>query len=39
MQNLKVDIDKDGIALLTIDLQDKPMNVLTPEFIDRKSVV
>ena len=27
-------VDQDGIALLTIDLPDMPMNVLTPELME-----
>ncbi len=30
---LKFDLDSDGIALLTIDVPGKPMNVMTPEFL------
>jgi len=30
---IKYDVDADGIALLTIDLPGKSMNVLTPEFM------
>ena len=29
---LRLNVDDEGIALITIDLPDKPMNVLTPEF-------
>jgi len=37
---LRLDVDDEGIALITIDLPDKPMNVLTPEFqIDLDSVI
>lgn len=31
MQTLKLSVDSDGIALITIDLPDRPMNVLTPQ--------
>ncbi|WHV79539.1 3-hydroxyacyl-CoA dehydrogenase NAD-binding domain-containing protein [Pseudomonas aeruginosa] len=31
MTTLKFDLDKDGIALLTIDVPQRPMNVITPE--------
>ena len=31
MQTLKVSVDPDGIALITIDLPDRSMNVLTPQ--------
>ena len=33
MQNLKIETDKDGVALITIDVAGKPMNVLTPDFM------
>jgi 3-hydroxyacyl-CoA dehydrogenase/enoyl-CoA hydratase/3-hydroxybutyryl-CoA epimerase len=28
-------VDADGVATLTIDLKDRPMNVITPEFIEQ----
>lgn len=31
MTTLKFDIDADGVALISIDLQDRPVNVFTPE--------
>jgi 3-hydroxyacyl-CoA dehydrogenase/enoyl-CoA hydratase/3-hydroxybutyryl-CoA epimerase len=31
-QNIRYAVDADGIAILTIDVQDRPMNVLTPGF-------
>lgn len=31
-QYIRVDVGGDGIAILTIDMQDKPMNVMTPAF-------
>jgi len=31
MQTLNLNIDSDGIALITIDLAERPMNVLTPQ--------
>jgi 3-hydroxyacyl-CoA dehydrogenase/enoyl-CoA hydratase/3-hydroxybutyryl-CoA epimerase len=34
MKTIDFKIDNDGIALLTVDVKDKPMNVITPEFID-----
>ncbi|MEO0576377.1 MAG: 3-hydroxyacyl-CoA dehydrogenase NAD-binding domain-containing protein [Pseudomonadota bacterium] len=33
MDTISFDVDKDGIALLTIDVKERSMNVLTPEFI------
>jgi 3-hydroxyacyl-CoA dehydrogenase/enoyl-CoA hydratase/3-hydroxybutyryl-CoA epimerase len=33
MKTIDYKIDKDGIALLTLDVKDKPMNVMTPEFM------
>ena len=32
-QTLTLSVDADGIALLTIDVQGRPMNVVTPEFV------
>jgi 3-hydroxyacyl-CoA dehydrogenase/enoyl-CoA hydratase/3-hydroxybutyryl-CoA epimerase len=32
-QNIRYSVDADGIALLTIDVPDRPMNVLTPGFV------
>lgn len=32
MKNLKLSVDSDGIALITIDMPGRSMNVLTPEF-------
>ncbi len=32
-QTLTVSVDSDGIALLMIDVQGRPMNVVTPEFM------
>ena len=34
MKTIDCNIDADGIALLTVDVKDKPMNVITPEFMD-----
>lgn len=33
MQTIDLRIDKDGVAILTVDVKDRPMNVMTPEFI------
>ena len=33
MKTIDLKIDADGIAVLTIDVKDKPMNVITPEFM------
>ncbi|MGD9601023.1 MAG: 3-hydroxyacyl-CoA dehydrogenase NAD-binding domain-containing protein [Gammaproteobacteria bacterium] len=33
-KTLTVTVDSDGIALLTIDVQGRPMNVVTPEFME-----
>ncbi len=34
MKTIDLKIDADGIAVLTIDVKDKPMNVITPDFMD-----
>ena len=34
MNTLRLDVDADGIALITLDAADKPMNVVSPQFID-----
>lgn len=34
METIDLKIDADGIAVLTIDVKDKPMNVITPDFMD-----
>ncbi|HWK50042.1 MAG TPA: 3-hydroxyacyl-CoA dehydrogenase NAD-binding domain-containing protein [Steroidobacter sp.] len=34
MKTLRLDVDADGIALITLDAADKPMNVVSPQFID-----
>jgi 3-hydroxyacyl-CoA dehydrogenase/enoyl-CoA hydratase/3-hydroxybutyryl-CoA epimerase len=34
MKTIKFEIDSDGIAIATIDVTDKPMNVITAEFMD-----
>ena len=34
MKTIDFKIDKDGVAILTIDVKDRPMNVMTPEFVD-----
>jgi 3-hydroxyacyl-CoA dehydrogenase / enoyl-CoA hydratase / 3-hydroxybutyryl-CoA epimerase len=31
--NIKYSVDQDGVALLVIDVPNRPMNVLTPEFM------
>jgi len=33
MKTIDYKVDADGVAILTIDVKDKPMNVMTPEFI------
>ena len=40
MKTINYEVDADGIALLTIDVKDRPMNVITDEFLqDFESVV
>ena len=34
METIDYKVDKDGIALVTVDVKDKPMNVITSEFMD-----
>jgi len=34
METITFDIDKDGIATLTVDVKDKPMNVITDAFMN-----
>ncbi|MFC4312638.1 3-hydroxyacyl-CoA dehydrogenase NAD-binding domain-containing protein [Steroidobacter flavus] len=34
MKTLRLDVDADGIALITLEAPDKPMNVVSPELID-----
>lgn len=34
MKTIDLKIDSDGIAVLTVDVKDKPMNVMTPEFVN-----
>jgi 3-hydroxyacyl-CoA dehydrogenase/enoyl-CoA hydratase/3-hydroxybutyryl-CoA epimerase len=34
MKTIDFTIEADGIAVLTVDVKDKPMNVITPEFMD-----
>jgi 3-hydroxyacyl-CoA dehydrogenase / enoyl-CoA hydratase / 3-hydroxybutyryl-CoA epimerase len=34
MKTLKLDVDSDGIALITLDDPTKPMNVVSPEFME-----
>ncbi len=33
MKTIDIAIDGDGVAVLTIDLEDRPMNVMTPAFL------
>jgi len=33
MQTIDYKIDADGIAIVTVDVKDKPMNVMTPQFV------
>lgn len=33
MKTIDYQIDNDGVAILTLDVKDKPMNVMTPEFM------
>ena len=33
MKTIDYQVDKDGVAILTLDVKDKPMNVMTPEFM------
>jgi len=33
MKTIDYKVDKDGVAILTLDVKDKPMNVMTPEFM------
>ena len=34
MKTIDFKLEHDGVAILTIDVKDKPMNVITPEFLD-----
>ncbi|MDH5345933.1 MAG: 3-hydroxyacyl-CoA dehydrogenase NAD-binding domain-containing protein, partial [Gammaproteobacteria bacterium] len=34
MQTIEFKIDSDGVALVTVDVKNKPMNVITNEFMD-----
>ena len=34
MQTITIKVDADGVAIVTVDVKDKPMNVITPEFMD-----
>jgi 3-hydroxyacyl-CoA dehydrogenase/enoyl-CoA hydratase/3-hydroxybutyryl-CoA epimerase len=34
MQTITYQVDADGVAIVTVDVKDKPMNVITPEFMD-----
>ena len=33
MKTIDYKVNADGVAILTIDLKDRSMNVLTPEFV------
>lgn len=33
MKTIDYQVGKDGVAILTLDVKDKPMNVMTPEFM------
>ena len=37
MANFKLDVDADGIALITWDMPDRPMNVITLDAIEELS--
>jgi 3-hydroxyacyl-CoA dehydrogenase/enoyl-CoA hydratase/3-hydroxybutyryl-CoA epimerase len=34
METISYNVDADGIAILTIDVKNKPMNLMTPEFLN-----
>jgi len=34
METIEYTVDSDGVALVTVDVKDKPMNVITDEFMD-----
>jgi len=34
MQTITYQVDAGGVAIVTVDVKDKPMNVITPEFMD-----
>lgn len=34
MSTLNLSVDSDGVALIVIDLIDRPINVFTPEFVN-----
>jgi 3-hydroxyacyl-CoA dehydrogenase/enoyl-CoA hydratase/3-hydroxybutyryl-CoA epimerase len=34
MQTIDYKVDSDGVAIVTVDVKDKPMNVITNEFMD-----
>jgi 3-hydroxyacyl-CoA dehydrogenase/enoyl-CoA hydratase/3-hydroxybutyryl-CoA epimerase len=34
MKTIDFKIDADGVAIVTVDVKDKPMNVVTPDFMD-----
>ena len=33
-KNINMSVDQDGIAIIEIDVQDRPMNVITVDFAD-----
>ena len=33
-KNINMSVDQDGIAIIEIDVQDRPMNVINVEFAD-----
>ena len=33
-KNINMDVGQDGIAVIEIDVQDRPMNVITADFAD-----
>ena len=39
MRTLNYSVGADGIAIITLDAQDRPMNVVSPQFIDDVSAV
>ena len=39
MQTITYQVDADGVAIVKVDVKDKPMNVITPEFMDDISEV
>ena len=39
MKTIDYKVDSDGVAIVTVDVKDKPMNVITPEFMDDVAAV